>query len=426
VSKKTGSASHTGGSCYGYTTIPEPHPQNAEHPRAVVQIEESEAEVVRRVFRRYSEGTSLTALTEELNRAGIPAPADGRAYKKVAGWSRSQLFYTLRNERYIGRMVWNRREWFRDPLTKHRRSRIRPESEWVRTEQPALAIVDRATWEKVQARHRQNKPGPGMAGRTNRQEHLLSGLLRCGVCGGLFSITISRYEKVGRSWASFGCSTRHGKGRSACSNSRTISEAVIDGELLQVVLEAVRSPKFEAWVAAGMALEERAQVKPDDPTKKLEAAVRAQAARVEKVAEAIATIGCSETLARKLREEEAKLRQARAALARVAPAKKPADAGPKPTVEQVLAVMRDVERVYRKDPRLAREALASVMEPVLLHPTDKGLKAEVRLTRVAQPAGLITRRSPVLLGRGESPGNTKAAHDRGGLVTTAVGCGARI
>src|SRR6266542_2863200 len=175
----------TGGSCYGLRTEPElttdPH-----HPIYRPRIEQHEAEVVRRIFSEYAGGASLKSLIEGLNREGVPAPADGRAYKKVAGWSKSQLFYTLRNRRYLGEMTYNQREWFfviDEKGRRRRRYKQRPESEWVRTVNPELAIVDRENWDKVQARHRHNKPGPGCAGRTGRYEHMLSSLMRCGVCG---------------------------------------------------------------------------------------------------------------------------------------------------------------------------------------------------------------------------------------------------
>jgi hypothetical protein len=45
-------------------------------PRATVTIYEAQADVVRRIFREYADGVSLSKLIDWLNRGGIPAPAD--------------------------------------------------------------------------------------------------------------------------------------------------------------------------------------------------------------------------------------------------------------------------------------------------------------------------------------------------------------
>lgn len=59
----------------------------------------------------------------------------------------------LRNERYVGQHIRNRRKWTTDPTSGRRRYVERPEAEWVRVERPELAIVDKVTWDQVQARH---------------------------------------------------------------------------------------------------------------------------------------------------------------------------------------------------------------------------------------------------------------------------------
>jgi hypothetical protein len=137
----------------------------------------------------------------------IPAPADGKSHKAIRGWGKSLLYFILRNERYIGQMVWNKRQWFRDPITKRRRYRERPETEWIRTEQPELAVVDRETWDRVQARHAENAKQSGSPGRTGHKDHMLSGLLRCGTCGSPMTI-VSRSGKNGQRWSNYGSCAR--------------------------------------------------------------------------------------------------------------------------------------------------------------------------------------------------------------------------
>ena len=142
----------------------------------------------------------------------------------------------------------------------------------------------------------------------------------------------------------------------------------------------VRSPSFTRWVeeAIHAALAARSGAKDGDLTK-LEAAVRAQEARVEKVASTLLAVGTSEFLVAKLRQEEERLRDTRQGVAAAVASKRTARVTPKITIEQAMAVLTDVERIGRKAPRQARDVLASVIEPVVLTPTATGYEAEIRL-----------------------------------------------
>jgi site-specific DNA recombinase len=167
-----------GGRCFGYRTHEEPDPTDAEHPRRVLHVNESEARIVRRIFAEYVGGSSLASIADALNKEAIGAPDDGHTKKNARGWSRSLLHSMLRNERYVGRVVWNKREWFKDPITRKRRYRERPESEWIVHEDPKLAVIDRATWDAAQARHRvQTAKQARKTQDGRRNEHLLTGLL---------------------------------------------------------------------------------------------------------------------------------------------------------------------------------------------------------------------------------------------------------
>jgi site-specific DNA recombinase len=73
------------------------------------------------------------------------------------------------------------------------------------TDSPELAIVSRETWEAAQARHRVVKRGAQVNGR--KRVRLLSGLLRCGVCGSSMSIVSTRTEGRVR-YSNYGCSAR--------------------------------------------------------------------------------------------------------------------------------------------------------------------------------------------------------------------------
>ncbi len=370
-----------GGRCFGYETFDEPNPTDPEHPRRLLRVDEEEARLVRRIFVGYANGKSLAALVDELNGEAVAAPDDGQAKKNARGWSRSLLHSMLRNERYLGKIVWNKREWFKDPVTRKRRYRERPEREWVRTEDPKLAIIDQATWDAVQARHRVQTKQPTRKTRDGRyHEHLLSGLLRCGTCGGPMSIVGRKYEN-GLSWASYGCSVNQSRGESVCPNKKTVSERIADQTVLALLSSAVRSKDFKNWVRDSMALAARQHSKnkaANDAVARLEKDVQTQTAAVERIGNRLIEVGASDFLKERLRAEEAKLRDLRHALAKASIPKQAAPAR-KVSLDQVLAVLQQVERVAAKSPARAREVLASVMDPVVLTPTPEGYEASLTL-----------------------------------------------
>ena len=111
---------------------------------------------------------------------------------------------------------------------------------------------------------------------------------------------------------------------------------------------------------------------------------------MEKLATTLLEVGTSEFLTAKFRQEEEKLREARQAVAAAATRKRTALPAPKITVEQVLDVLKDVERIGRKAPLKARDVLATVIEPVLMTPTPDGYDAEIRVK--SQTAALASGR----------------------------------
>lgn len=367
---------HTGGSCYGYTTEPEKNPADPEHARKLVKVEQDEARVVRRIFDLYAEGAGLVAIAQALNAENVPAPQDSSPKKKAGrGWSKNQLHSMLRNERYIGRIVWNRREWFK--VDGRRRYRERPESEWKVREEPALAIIDAATWAKVQRRNADNARGAGRPGRTGYFDHALSGLLRCGACGSPIGI-------VGQ--GRYGCSARYGKGAAICANGMTAGEARLTDAVLEALRRYFASPEYERWLRDAYAANERARVvaaRRDDEVARLDAAVRSAEARVEKVTEAIARIGYSEPLEAKLRGEEAKLLGAKNALAL---ATVPANLPPPPPAyssRAMLAVVEHIGAAAKVKPQKAKELLRGVVESILLTPKPDGYGVRISLKSIS-------------------------------------------
>jgi site-specific DNA recombinase len=136
-----------------------------EKGKGVLTVNESQAAIVRRVFSMVLEGRSMRAIVRQLNAEGV-LPQRGNI------WQKSSLSRILGNVTYTGCASYNRRR--RD---KDGRISFRPESEWIPLTVPA--IVDRETFEQVQAQLRRNSSL--LSGNRDRL-YLLTGLLRC-ACG---------------------------------------------------------------------------------------------------------------------------------------------------------------------------------------------------------------------------------------------------
>ena len=230
---------HPGGAVYGYRTRAV-HADKPGDPAGTGQVigyeylvHDEEAETIRRVFRMYAEGMSGRQIAALLNSEGILPP--GARWKDRLGhrrtWSHSAVMGDrrkgtgiLNNEKYIGRHVWNRSRWPKDPEQDGKQvRRERPPEEWVVSGVSTPRIVLQGSWEAAKARQRQrSREGPQSAAH-GRNRRLLSGLLVCAKCGG-------RYVLRGKN--TYGCATRQNRGKVVCDCMVTVDAAAAEQAVL--------------------------------------------------------------------------------------------------------------------------------------------------------------------------------------------------
>ena len=227
-----------GGLCYGYAVRRE-HDARGEPRHGARQINDLEAAVVRRIFREFASGRSPRAVAIGLNAEGIPGPS-GKPWgpSTVYGhWQRGTGI--LNNELYIGKLVWNKLRYIKDPVTRKRVSRVNPKREWVVQNVPELRIVDDEVWQEVKRQQNATRQtltsdhGGIRPERARRPVYLLSGLLRCGTCGGGFSM-VGAY--------SYGCSTARNRG--TCSNRLTIRREILEASVLSGLSTHLMEPEL--------------------------------------------------------------------------------------------------------------------------------------------------------------------------------------
>ncbi len=232
-----------GGNAYGYTVVKK-FTANGEPVRGERTINADEALIVERIFREFVAGRPPRVIAHDLNAEGIPGPNScAWGPSTISGnWRRGTGIFN--NELYIGRLVWNRQRFIKDPSTGKRQARLNPETEWIVEDVPFLRIIDDDLWNAVKDRQqgtrRQIAEGRDIRSeRARRPRYLLSGLLQCGVCGGGFS-KISQHH--------YGCSTARNKG--TCDNMLTVRRDVIEATVLNGLKEQLMQPEAYKEFAA--------------------------------------------------------------------------------------------------------------------------------------------------------------------------------
>ncbi len=220
-----------GGKAYGYDVVKEYDAEGNPVPGGR-RINQAEAVVVRRIFEAFAAGHSPRAIARQLNNDNIPGPG-GRPWSDttIRGHA-TRRTGILRNDLYAGKMVWNKQHYVKDPHTGRRLARPNPESEWIVKDVPHLRILDQDIWDRVQARLDAIRQSPAVrkARKTKfwlnrRPKHLLTGLVRCGRCGGSFAA-------IGSHYLACGVARRTG----ACDNRRSIPRPAIE----RLVLDALK------------------------------------------------------------------------------------------------------------------------------------------------------------------------------------------
>jgi site-specific DNA recombinase len=145
----------TGARVFGYRSVPVPGPHLDADGRPLpdgmrLVVQAHEAETVRRIFELARAGNALTKIVDVLVDEQHPCPNHGRREGRKAGWAKTSVRELLRNPRYCGTIIWNRRQWVKNPDTGKRISKLRPRNEWVSVRDPSQEIISPALFEEVQ------------------------------------------------------------------------------------------------------------------------------------------------------------------------------------------------------------------------------------------------------------------------------------
>jgi site-specific DNA recombinase len=361
-----------GGNAYGYD-VPRELDEMGNPIRGNQAINETESDVVRRIFRDYINGKSPRAIAFALNREDVPGPTG-------KGWTASTIIGNrkrgtgiLNNQLYVGKRIWNRLNYRRDPDTRKRVSQLNPENEWLVTDAPGLRIIEDNTWLEVQAlqesRSRNTRPKNSHAPdwRQRRPKHLFSGLIKCAACGGGMTL-ISRIY--------YGCAASRNKG--TCDNRLSLrldrlEDAVLLGlqdrllppELTKVFVreytDEVNRIRSEATASRTAANKRRAELEK----------------QIEHIVDTVAAGRASPALLDRLEMREAELDRVKTEL--TAPPPDPVRIHPN-IADYYVDKVRDLrESLSQEDSREeAAGIIRGLVDEIRLHPIDGALHIELK------------------------------------------------
>ena len=196
-----------------------------------------EAEYVRTIFTMYAADRSYSEILKAL-----PPELRGKRGRPIG---KNSLHEILKNERYIGKYTWCKRK-------------VKYMSEWagggpsdraVTIDNIIPPLIDGDTWERVRKRMEANKHNKLNNNHSNR-EYLLTGLLRCGYCGGAY-IGITTTNKKGYEYKFYACGNKYRrrtcKSKNIAANDieplvvSLLRRSMRDGSMIEATVDAILS-----------------------------------------------------------------------------------------------------------------------------------------------------------------------------------------
>ena len=213
-----------------------------EEGRDTYAINEAEAAIVRRIYREFLDGYSITRIARGLEADGIPT----KLGKKK--WRVSVITSILTNEKYTGDAILGK-TYKPDVLSKHRIKNTGKVPMYY-AEGTHPAIIEKEIFEMAKAALERRKIEGETAVGSSRytSKYSFSGLLICGECGHRLRRHVRRVGS-GKQVAAWGCTNRIQNGRAQCDShhvnedtlQRTYMAAIRDMvEDADEIIEAVR------------------------------------------------------------------------------------------------------------------------------------------------------------------------------------------
>lgn len=198
MEKRSKEGKFNGGIIYGYDSI-----------NKNLIVNENESRIVREIFELRAKGKGYKYIALSLNNRGVKT-------KKEKPFSINSVKTILNNVMYIGFIKWGEPREIYEGVHE--------------------AIVPRELWEKVQVVNKKYKDRK-LVNRTVKGELLLTGVLRCPMCG----YGTVMHKSKGHLY--YMCQQYHNKGKTVCSTN-LINRDFIEQKVENIILEALQSEEI--------------------------------------------------------------------------------------------------------------------------------------------------------------------------------------
>ena len=371
-----------GGICYGYKnkSIPDPEQGGRGATMRLLGVEREiipeEAEIIRRIMEMRATGLGYGTIAKTLNDEGVLAPERKYNGKTEQHWYGSAIKEICRNEIYHGVRIWNRTQMVFNSADGKRSKRDRPQSEWVRVEVPNLRIISEELWAKVNEvnqRMRDKTYGRRLGGMTRTESsrtYLFSGIMRCGLCGGPFTVVGGKPPVV-----FYGC--RNHRYRQSCDARVTIKRERLEQQLIAAISRNLQRPEleeelireFSAQLKARLELEEKLAREAELNSPQLEAERSELVRKAGHLVDAIASHGISSFISAQLETVETRLAEVERLLTA-----KPATQLPTFTDEQIREFLQQERQSFcdelAGDPVLAKQEIQKRIKKLIVTPKE--------------------------------------------------------
>ena len=202
-----------------------------EEGKVIYEINEEEAVVIRRIYREYLSGVTVTRICRGLEADGIPTKLGRKR------WQPSVIKSILTNEKYTGDALLGKT--FKADVLSKKRQKNMGQAPMYYAEGTQPAIIEKEVFELVKAemQHRADEKNTAVGNSRYTSKYPFSGLLVCGECGHKLRRHVRKVGS-GKQVPAWGCSNRISNGRAAC-DSHHVNEETLQRTYTAAVQEMI-------------------------------------------------------------------------------------------------------------------------------------------------------------------------------------------
>jgi site-specific DNA recombinase len=277
-------AQHTGG-------IP-PLGYDVDKETKQYMINETEAEAVRLIFQRYTEGYGYKTIIKELNQLGYKT-------KKGNEFGSNSLYDIVGNEKYTGTYIFNR-TLGKQANGKRNSRKTKNEEEIIKIPGGMPQIISQEIYNKAMMIRKDNKRSRGKF--KAKRVYMLTGLIYCGECGKRFVGTSRNSGRSKKLYVTYKC------GQKASKKSCIVKE--FNRDYLELAVLDSMEKRFFTEKGMALLIDKLTQIKQSDEnksevkTEELDEKIAAIDVKLEKLVEVLLDGSSLETVKEKIKKLE--------------------------------------------------------------------------------------------------------------------------